>query len=99
MRAATEMDINTVAIYSQEDRYALHRYKADESYLVGKGKSPIDAYLDIDDIIRIATDSQVDAIHPGYGFLSEHPDFADACEAVGIIFVGPSGHTMRKLGS
>ncbi|MCS5599873.1 MAG: ATP-grasp domain-containing protein, partial [Rhodospirillales bacterium] len=99
MRAATEMDINTVAIYSQEDRYALHRYKADESYLVGKGKSPIDAYLDIDDIIRIATDSQVDAIHPGYGFLSENPDFADACEAAGIIFVGPSGHTMRKLGS
>ena len=72
MRAATEMDINTVAIYSQEDRYALHRYKADESYLVGKGKSPIDAYLDIDDIIRIATDSQVDAIHPGYGFLAEN---------------------------
>jgi len=99
MRAATEMDINTVAIYSQEDRYALHRYKADESYLVGKGKSPIDAYLDIDDIIRIATDSQVDAIHPGYGFLSENPDFADACEAAGIIFVGPSGHTMRQLGS
>ncbi len=99
MRAATEMDINTVAIYSQEDRYALHRYKADESYLVGKGKSPIDAYLDIDNIIRIATDSQVDAIHPGYGFLSENPDFADACEAAGIIFVGPSGHTMRKLGS
>ena len=95
MRAATEMDINTVAIYSQEDRYALHRYKADESYLVGKGKSPIDAYLDIDDIIRIATDSQVDAIHPGYGFLSENPDFADACEAAGIIFVGPGGHTMR----
>ena len=99
MRAATEMDINTVAIYSHEDRYALHRYKADESYLVGKGKSPIDAYLDIDDIIRIATDSQVDAIHPGYGFLSENPDFADACEAAGIIFVGPSGDTMRKLGS
>ena len=99
MRAATEMDINTVAIYSQEDRYALHRYKADESYLVGKGKSPIDAYLDIDDIIRIAMDSQVDAIHPGYGFLSENPDFSDACEAAGIIFVGPSGHTMRKLGS
>ncbi len=99
MRAATEMDINTVAIYSQEDRYALHRYKADESYLVGKGKSPIDAYLDIDNIIRIATDSQVDAIHPGYGFLSENPDFADACETAGIIFVGPSGHTMRKLGS
>ena len=99
MRAATEMDINTVAIYSREDRYALHRYKADESYLVGKGKSPIDAYLDIDDIIRIATDSQVDAIHPGYGFLSENPDFTDACEAAGIIFVGPSGDTMRKLGS
>ena len=68
-----------MAIYSHEDRFALHRFKADESYLVGEGKKPIAAYLDIDDIIRIARQARVDAIHPGYGFLSENPDFAEAC--------------------
>ncbi len=99
MRAATELGISTVAIYSLEDRFALHRYKADESYLVGDGKGPIEAYLDIQDIIRIATEADVDAIHPGYGFLSENPDFADACEAAGLIFIGPDGDTMRSLGS
>ncbi|HMW49515.1 MAG TPA: biotin carboxylase N-terminal domain-containing protein, partial [Cellvibrionaceae bacterium] len=78
MRAAAEMGITTVAIYSQEDRFALHRFKSDESYLVGQGKKPIAAYLDIEDIIRVAVDAGVDAIHPGYGFLSENPDFADA---------------------
>ena len=76
MRAATELGIRTVAIYSSEDRFALHRFKADESYLVGAGKKPLQAYLDIDDIIRIARQAKVDAIHPGYGFLSENPDFA-----------------------
>ena len=84
MRAASEMGIRTVAIYSNEDRFALHRFKADESYLVGAGKKPIQAYLDIDDIIRVAREAHVDAIHPGYGFLSENPDFAEACAAAGI---------------
>src|SRR5579884_4323976 len=73
MRAAAEMGIRTVSIYAHEDRFALHRFKADESYRVGAGRKPIAAYLDIADIIRIARDAQVDAIHPGYGFLSENP--------------------------
>ena len=90
MRAATELGIRTVAIYSQEDRFSLHRMKADESYLVGAGKTPVEAYLDIDDIVRIAQAAQVDAIHPGYGFLSENPQFAEACAAAGLIFVGPT---------
>ena len=98
MRAATEMGINTVAIYSQEDRYALHRYKADESYLVGKGKGPIDAYLDIDDIVRIAREALVDAIHPGYGFLSENSKFADIVTKHGIKFVGPSSKLIGEMG-
>src|SRR3990167_6639069 len=99
MRAASEMGIRTVAIYSNEDRFALHRFKADESYLVGAGKKPIAAYLDIADIIRIALAAEVDAIHPGYGFLSENPDFADACATAGIAFIGPSGDVMRTLGN
>ena len=84
MRAASELGIRTVAIYAAEDRFALHRFKADESYLVGEGKKPIAAYLDIADIIRIAIQVKADAIHPGYGFLSENPDFAEACAANGI---------------
>ena len=99
LRAASEMGIRTVAIYSNEDRFALHRFKADESYLVGAGKKPIQAYLDIDDIIRVAQAAGVDAIHPGYGFLSENPDFADACAAAGIAFIGPGGDVMRMLGN
>ena len=99
LRAASEMGIRTVAIFSNEDRFALHRFKADESYLVGAGKKPIQAYLDIDDIIRIALEAHVDAIHPGYGFLSENPDFADACAAAGIAFIGPNGDVMRTLGN
>lgn len=98
-RAAYELGIRTVGIFSIEDRLALHRLKADESYLVGKGKKPIEAYLDIDDIIRIAKENNVDAIHPGYGFLSENPDFADACEKAGIAFIGPKGDVMRNLGN
>ena len=90
MRAATELGIRTVAIYSQEDRFSLHRMKADESYLVGAGRTPVDAYLDIADIVRIAQAAQVDAIHPGYGFLSENPALAEACAAAGLIFVGPT---------
>jgi len=99
MRAANELGIGTVAIYSQEDRFALHRFKADESYLIGAGKGPIEAYLDMDEIIRVAQEADADAIHPGYGFLSENPDFADAVEGAGLTFVGPPGDVMRKLGS
>ena len=99
MRAAAEMGIRTVAIYSNEDRFALHRFKADESYLVGEGGKPIAAYLDIDDIIRIAREAAVDAIHPGYGFLSENPGFAEACERAGIVFIGPRPEVMRMLGN
>ncbi|MAF08732.1 MAG: pyruvate carboxylase [Acidiferrobacteraceae bacterium] len=99
MRAATELGINTVAIYSREDRFALHRYKADESYLVGTGKGPVEAYLDIGEIIRIAREAGADAIHPGYGFLSENPDFAEACSEAGLIFIGPPVDVMRRLGS
>ncbi|HEY8102822.1 MAG TPA: pyruvate carboxylase [Burkholderiaceae bacterium] len=99
MRAASELGIKTVAIYAAEDRFALHRFKADESFLVGEGKKPIAAYLDIDDIIRIALEAKVDAIHPGYGFLSENPNFADKCRANGIIFIGPSSQVMNTLGN
>ncbi|SDR60113.1 pyruvate carboxylase [Paraburkholderia tuberum] len=99
MRAAAEMDIRTVAIYSKEDRLALHRFKADESYLVGEGKKPLAAYLDIDDILRIARQAKVDAIHPGYGFLSENPDFALAVIDAGIRWCGPSPEVMRVLGN
>src|SRR5271156_4785822 len=99
MRAATELGIRTIAIHSQEDRFSLHRTKSDESYLVGAGKGPIEAYLDIEDIVRIAVETRADAVHPGYGFLSESPEFAEACAAAGIIFVGPLPDTMRRLGN
>src|SRR5882672_4579696 len=99
MRAASELGLRTVAIYSEEDRFGLARTKADESYLVGEGKSPVDAYLDIADIIRIAGEAEVDAIHPGYGFLSENPQFAQACAQAGIVFIGPTPDSMRKLGN
>jgi pyruvate carboxylase len=99
MRAANELGIRTVSIYSQEDRFSLHRTKSDESYLVGEGKGPVEAYLDIEDIIRVAREAGVDAVHPGYGFLSENPDFAEACEAAGILFIGPTPETMRRLGN
>src|SRR5450755_2672907 len=99
MRAANELDVETVAIYSQEDRFGLHRTKADEAYLVGEGKGAIEAYLDIPDILRIAREAHVDAIHPGYGFLSENPEFAEQCTAAGLIFVGPSAAILRVLGN
>ena len=99
MRAAAELGIRTVAIYSQEDRFALHRFKADESYLVGEGRKPLAAYLDIADVLRIAKLAKVDAIHPGYGFLSENPDFARACGAAGITFIGPTPEVMTTLGN
>ena len=88
-RACNELGIRTVAIYSKEDTLSLHRNKADEAYLVGESKGPIDAYLDIEDIIRIAHEHDVDAIHPGYGFLSENSDLAKRCAEEGIIFIGP----------
>lgn len=99
MRAAAELGIRNVAIYATEDRLALHRFKADESYLVGEGLRPIEAYLDIDDILGIALREGVDAIHPGYGFLSENPDFAQSCADVGIAFIGPRPEVMRDLGN
>ena len=99
LRAANELAIRTVAIYSHEDRFALHRFKADESYLVGRGLKPVQAYLDIEDIVRVAKQARVDAVHPGYGFLSENPELAEACAAAGITFVGPSPEVMRRLGS
>ena len=99
MRAAAEMGIRTVSIYSNEDRFALHRFKADESYLVGEGRKPLAAYLDIADILRIARLAKVDAIHPGYGFLSENPEFARACASAGIVFVGPTPEVMTTLGN
>jgi pyruvate carboxylase len=86
-RAAEESGIKTAAIYSKEDRFAIHRFKTDESYLVGEGKGPIQAYLDIDSIIKIAKDAKVDAIHPGYGFLSESPELAAQCEKNDITFI------------
>jgi len=97
-RACTELGISTVALYSEEDKLSLHRYKADEAYLIGKGKPPIDAYLGIDEIIALALKADVDAIHPGYGFLAENAEFAEKCEASGIAFIGPTAEMQRALG-
>ena len=98
-RAATELGIRTVAIFAEEDKLSLHRFKADEAYQVGAGKGAIEAYLSIEEVIQVAKEAKVDAIHPGYGFLSESPEFAEACAAAGIIFIGPSPRTMRDLGN
>lgn len=97
-RACTELKIKTVAIYSREDSGAFHRYKADEAYLVGVGKKPIDAYLDIEGIMKIAKEANVDAIHPGYGFLSENVEFARRCEQEGILFIGPKSQHLDMFG-
>ena len=86
-RACNELGLSTVAVYAREDEYSVHRFKADESYLIGQGKKPIDAYLDIDDIIRVALESGADAIHPGYGFLAENPKFGEACEKLSLIHI------------
>ena len=99
LRAAVELGIRTIAIYSREDRFALHRFKADEAYPVGDGMGPIEAYLSIDEVIRVARENAADAIHPGYGFLSENPEFAEACADAGIVFVGPRPEIMRELGN
>ena len=98
MRAVNELGKKTVAVYAEEDRLGLHRFKADEAFLIGKGMGPIKAYLSIDEIIRVAKDCGADAIHPGYGLLSENPDFVDACDEAGIKFIGPKAETMRLLG-
>jgi len=97
-RACHELGIRTVAIYSEEDKTSLFRTKADESYLIGKNKGPIEAYLSIEEIIEIALNKGVDAIHPGYGFLAENPEFVRKCEEAGIVFIGPSMEMMEKLG-
>jgi len=104
-RAANELGIKTVAIWAEEDKLALHRFKADESYQVGRGPhlardlGPIESYLSIEEVIRVAKLSGADAIHPGYGLLSESPEFVDACNKAGIIFIGPTADTMRQLGN
>lgn len=98
MRAANEMGKKTVAVYAEEDKLSLHRFKADEAYLIGEGLSPVGAYLSIPEIIRVAKAAGADAIHPGYGLLSENPDFVDACDVAGITFIGPKADTMRALG-
>ena len=98
MRAANELGKKTVAVYAEEDKLGLHRFKADEAYKIGEGLSPVGAYLSIPEIIRVAQMSGADAIHPGYGLLSENPDFVDACDAAGIAFIGPRAETMRALG-
>jgi pyruvate carboxylase len=97
-RAANELGLRTVAIYSQEDRLALHRFKADEAYQVGVGKGPVEAYLDIAGIVALAKEKGVDAIHPGYGFLSENPAFARACQKAGLTFIGPTPDLLGLLG-
>ncbi|WWC63978.1 pyruvate carboxylase [Kwoniella dejecticola CBS 10117] len=97
-RTAHELAMSTVAIYSHEDRMNAHRYKSDESYLVGKGLAPVAAYLSQDDIIRVALEHEVDMIHPGYGFLSENAEFAGKVEAAGIAFIGPRPETIDALG-
>src|SRR5687767_5418890 len=97
-RAATELGLRTVAIYAQEDRLSVHRFKADEAYLVGEGKGPVGAYLDIPGIVALAKEKGVDLIHPGYGFLSENAEFAQACRDAGITFVGPRPELLKLMG-
>src|ERR1700687_809719 len=98
MRAATELGLRTVAIYSKEDRLSLHRFKAYDAYEIGEGKGPVEAYLDVDGIVALAVEKEVDAIHPGYGFLSENPALPLACEKAGITFIGPSVELLQQLG-
>jgi pyruvate carboxylase len=98
LRAANELRLRTVAVYSHEDRLSLHRFKADEAYLIGEGKGPVQAYLDVEGILALAREKEVDAIHPGYGFLSENPALPRACERAGITFIGPSAELIDLLG-
>src|SRR5215218_10215859 len=98
LRACNELEIRTVAVYTYEDRYSLHRYKADEAYQIGKDDDPLKPYLDIEAIIATAKDSGAEAIHPGYGFLSENFEFARRCRESNIIFIGPDPEVMQQLG-
>ena len=98
LRAADELGLRTVAVYSQEDRLSLHRFKADEAYLIGEGLGPVQAYLDVNGIVSLAAEKGVDAIHPGYGFLAENPALPRACEAAGITFIGPNAELLELLG-
>jgi pyruvate carboxylase len=98
MRAATELGLKTVGIYAQEDRFCPHRFKADEAYELNKDKGPLGAYLDYEGIVALAKEKGVDAIHPGYGFLSENPAFAQACADAGIIFIGPEAKILDMMG-
>src|SRR5688572_31612818 len=95
MRAADELGLRTVAIYAQEDRFSMHRFKADEAYVVGEGRGPVGAYLDVEGIVALAKEKGVAMIHPGYGFLSENARFARACAAAGIEFVGPRAELLE----
>src|SRR5262245_47452812 len=97
-RSAHELGVRTVAVYSHEDRFALHRFKADEAYRVGKPGEPLRAYLDIPNLVALARAHEVEAVHPGYGFLSENPAFARACREAGLIFVGPRTEVLEQLG-
>ncbi len=97
-RSATELDYRTVALYANEDRFGVHRFKADESYLIGEGKGPVAAYLDIEGVINLAKDKEIGMIHPGYGFLSENAGFAKACEENGISFIGPNSELLGQMG-
>ncbi len=98
LRAANELGLRTVAVYSKEDRLSLHRFKADEAYQIGEGKGPVEAYMDVDEIITLAREKGVDAIHPGYGFLAENPALPRACEKAGITFIGPDAQILTLLG-
>src|SRR5271166_6135980 len=98
LRAANELGLRTVGIYSKEDRLSLHRFKADETYLIGEDKGPVEAYLDVEGIVTLAAEKGVDAIHPGYGFLSENPALPRACEQAGITFIGPGADLLELLG-
>lgn len=97
-RACTELGIRSVAIYSEQDKMQMHRQKADEGYLVGRGLPPVQAYLNVSEIIQVAKENNVDAIHPGYGFLSERADFAQAVTNAGIRFIGPSPKVVQQMG-
>src|SRR6267142_2317027 len=97
-RAATDLGLRTVAIYAAEDRFSIHRFKADEAYQVGNGKGPVAAYLDIEGIIALAKETGVQAIHPGYGFLSENAAFARACAEANLVFVGPRPDLLESMG-
>src|SRR3954447_11114287 len=97
-RTATELGIRTVALYSHEDRFALHRFKADEAYRIGNPGEPIRAYLDVAGIVPLAREHHVNAVPPGYGFLSENPAFATACHDAGLLFIGPRPEILEQLG-